>query len=572
LARVLIVEDEAVLRLTFGHFLEEEGHEVHACADYDDAVRLLDQHTFSVIITDIILPGNTGVDLLRTVRERDLNCPVVMITGEPNVESAADAVRLGAFDYLPKPVNREALARVTRLAADRFTLADERDHFATGMDRYRRELEAIFNSVHEGIVTVDAEMVAGRANTAACGMLEIDPAIVPGRPFRELSPGQLGPACEALEQTLESRKGVVERRLELAKNGVDERILMVSTSPLMDSGGNFAGAVLVLRDVTRLVRLEQQIEETRQYRDMIGRSAVMQNLFSLIKDVAETDSTVLICGESGTGKELVADALHHASPRAGGPFVKVNCAALPESLLESELFGHVKGAFTGAVKDREGRFEAAHGGTILLDEIGDIPPRLQLRLLRVLQEREFERVGSSVSIKADVRVIACTNQRLDVKIQRGEFRQDLYYRLNVVRIDLPPLRDRAADIPLLADHFIKRFNRQLQKSIEGISPEALDILLDHAWPGNVRELENCIERAFIVCREGVILPHHLPEDLLSPLATTETFDDDQAESDRIHSVLKTTDWNVAKAARMLGVARNTLYQRMRSLNIRRPMG
>jgi len=347
---------------------------------------------------------------------------------------------------------------------------------------------------------------------------------------------------------------------------------------LIGEGGAFEGAVMMIRDVTRLTRLEKQIAETQQYRDIIGKSRKMQEIFILVRELAETDSTALIYGESGTGKELVAAALHHESHRAKGPFVKVNCAALSENILESELFGHVKGAFTGAVKDRAGRFEAADGGTILLDEIGDVSPRLQLRLLRVLQEREFERVGDSLPIRTNVRVIASTNQDLDRKIQLGEFRQDLYYRLNVVRIEIPPLRGRREDIPLLVDHFCRRFNRALKREITGCAPETMEVFMRYAWPGNVRELENCLERAFIVCHDSLILPRHLPQELQS-FGVGRAFSADgsgngdgakTSDRDRIISVLQQTDWNVAKAARILRMARNTLYQKMNALQIQRP--
>jgi transcriptional regulator with PAS, ATPase and Fis domain len=353
---------------------------------------------------------------------------------------------------------------------------------------------------------------------------------------------------------------------------------MMSSTPLVNHTGKFMGALMVLRDMTRLVRLEQQVEARQQYRDMIGHSPKMQDIFRLIQDLAETDATVLVYGESGTGKELVASALHHASPRSKGPFLKVNCAALSENILESELFGHVKGAFTGAVKDRIGRFEAADGGTILLDEIGDVSPRLQLRLLRVLQEREFERVGSSKSIKTNVRVIASTNRDLEDSIRRGEFRQDLYYRLNVVRIDIPPLRERLQDIPLLVDYCIRKFNRVNRREVAAVAPEVMDLFMQYQWPGNVRELENCMERAVIVCHDTTIQRQHLPRELFdldpgaaSGFAFAAGGKGGQVdERDRIIKILKQTDWNVAKSARLLGMARNTLYNKLKSLDIARP--
>lgn len=578
MARILLVEDEAVLRLTFGEFLTQEGHEVLPAADYNQALSHLSNGNVDLVITDIILAGKTGVDLLRSVRERGLKCQVIMITGEPNVETAAEAVRLGAFDYLPKPVTRTALQRVTRLALEQKALADERDHYAKQMDIFRSDLEAIFNSVNEGIITVDAHMSVRQVNPAAAGILGLPSCALSGKPFASIRDG-FDSAREALEETLRSRNPVVDRRIELRRNRDDIRILLVSTMPLISSeAGEFKGAVMMIRDMTRLTRLEQQVEDSQQYRDMIGKSQRMQEIFNLIRELAETDSTVLICGESGTGKELVAAALHHASPRASGPFLKVNCAALSEDILESELFGHVRGAFTGAIKDRIGRFEAADGGTILLDEIGDISPRLQLRLLRVLQEREFERVGSSTPVRTNVRVIASTNQDLEEKIRKGEFRQDLYYRLNVVRLHLPPLRERRQDIPLLVEHFLRRHNKVFKREVAGAAPETMEILMTYPWPGNVRELENCLERAFIVCHDSHILPKHLPPELhrhaVQPVGSGDTAWRTEAgglsEREQIIALLKQTDWNMAKTARHLGIARNTLYQKLKSYQISRP--
>ena len=336
--------------------------------------------------------------------------------------------------------------------------------------------------------------------------------------------------------------------------------------------------MLIARDITRLTLLERELQDKHHYREMVGKSGRMREMFKLIEDLAETDSTVLIYGESGTGKELVAEAIHESSTRSGGPFIRVNCAALSEDILESELFGHVKGAFTGAIKDRLGRFESANRGSILLDEIGDISPRLQLRLLRVLQEGEFERVGDSKTIRSDVRVIASTNQDLAAKIRLGEFRQDLYYRLNVIRIDLPPLRQRKEDIPLLVDHFLRHFNTTMKKEISGLSPEALAVLMNFPWNGNVRELENCIERAFIVCHDTTILPEHLPDEILkgddlarSALRVQGIFHQgEKISKEAVLDVLAQTDWNVAKSARLLGIARNTLYEKMKAIGLSRP--
>jgi transcriptional regulator with PAS, ATPase and Fis domain len=331
--------------------------------------------------------------------------------------------------------------------------------------------------------------------------------------------------------------------------------------------------VLVIRDVTLLRDLERELREKHQFQNIIGRSKKMQDTYRLLEDLADLETTVLVTGESGTGKELVARALHYSGQRAFKPFVTVSCSALAESLLESELFGHVRGAFTGAIKDKMGRFQAANGGTILLDEIGDISPLIQLKLLRVLQEKEFERVGESVPQKVDVRVIACTNKDLKEKVRRGEFRQDLYYRLKVVEVSLPPLRDRLEDLPLLVDHFCRSFNERFKKNIEGISNEVLGKFMDYPWPGNVRELEHVMEHAFVLCRGGVITLEHLPSEIRDyerndrsersvriPVQKIPTQGSNGAQE--ILNALNKAHWNKTKAARLLGISRRTIYRKI----------
>lgn len=574
MSNILIVEDEHVLRVTFQRFLEEEGYTVATAEGYDEAVGILENDGYDVVVTDIILGGKTGIDLLRTIQEHEENCQVIMITGDPSVDTASEAVRLGAFDYLSKPVTGPALKRVIRQALDRNELARERDRYAAQIDQAKRELETIFNSVNEGIVTVDAALRVAHVNDAARTILALPDGPLGGERLAVIFPAELARASEALEKTVASREPTRDTRLEVALGNGHPKILRISTTPLVDEGG----AVLVVRDTTRLSRLEEQLEETQGYHGIIGKSPKMQQLFDMIENVKDTDSTVLICGESGTGKEGIAAAIQDLSARAGGPYIKVNCGALSEDILESELFGHVKGAFTGATKDRVGRFEAANGGTILLDEIGDVSLRVQLRLLRVLQEREFERVGDTKPVRTDVRVIVTTNQDLIEKIRAGDFRQDLYYRLNVVRVEAPPLREKKEDIPLLVEHFRKHFNAIMNKDVTGVAPETMEIFIVYPWTGNVRELENCMERAFVVCKDSEILPVHLPPEIAtytgdagSPLERSREGDSRRAlGKEQLLEVLQQTDWNVAKSAKKLGVARNTLYLKMKTFDLTRP--
>jgi transcriptional regulator with PAS, ATPase and Fis domain len=326
--------------------------------------------------------------------------------------------------------------------------------------------------------------------------------------------------------------------------------------------------VLVIRDETRLNNLERNLRERSEFGNIVGQNEKMQHIYSLIEDLADVQTTVLITGESGTGKELVADAIHYSGDRSDKPLVKVNCSALSENLLESELFGHVRGAFTGADRDRTGRFQKADGGTIFLDEIGDISQRMQLRLLRVLQEKTIERVGDSNSVKVDVRAIAASNQDLVKKVQTGEFREDLYYRLKVVEVTLSPLRERKDDIPLLIDHFIQKLNAKFNKHIYAISEDALNDFMNYEWPGNIRELEHALEHAFIICRNSTITADQLPSNMKRIQETKASPDIvSKDEQEAMLSALKRSGWNKSKAARLLGVNVRTIYRKMQKYNI-----
>jgi len=321
------------------------------------------------------------------------------------------------------------------------------------------------------------------------------------------------------------------------------------------------------------LRLQTQLKERFRPSNIIGNSKGMQVVYDLIAQVSNSDTTVLIRGESGTGKELVAHAIHYNSRRAEKPFVKVNCGALPESIVESELFGHEKGAFTGAIATRKGRFELAHGGSIFMDEVGDLSPTTQIKLLRVLQEKEFERVGGTATFKTDVRVIAATNTPLEQLIKENKFREDLYYRLNVFPIHVPPLRERKTDIPLLADFFVEKYNRLNHRAIRRISTPAIDMLMSYHWPGNVRELENCVERAVLLSADSVIHGHHLPPTLQTAEASgtihkgTLESTLDAVERDLILDALKASRGNRAKAARALGISERIMGLRVKKLRL-----
>ena len=407
---------------------------------------------------------------------------------------------------------RNAEGKITGFRAVSRDITDRKET-EKELTEHRARLEAIFASVKDGIVTVDHELRIIEANKSTENICGIAVNEVEGKIFSQCL-NQCNKSCsEVLRQTLEKKMTIKEYRIECGHQHRHQQTVSVTSSPLLDPEGKFMGVVLVIRDITLLRDLERELRERHQFQNIIGRSKKMQDTYRLLEDFANLETTVLITGESGTGKELVARALHYSGQRAFKPFVTVSCSALAESLLESELFGHVRGAFTGAIRDKQGRFQAANGGTILLDEIGDISPLIQLKLLRVLQEKEFERVGESTPQKVDVRVIASTNKDLKEKVRRGEFRQDLYYRLKVVEVSLPPLRERLEDLPLLVDHFCRSFNERFKKNIEGISSEVLGRFMDYPWPGNVRELEHVMEHAFVLCRGGAITLEHLPPEI-----------------------------------------------------------
>ena len=345
--------------------------------------------------------------------------------------------------------------------------------------------------------------------------------------------------------------------------------MLLTSSPLKDDGINSLGAVLVVRDITRLTHLESQLKERHQFHRIIGKSSRMQKIYTILDNLAETDSTVLITGETGTGKELVANAIHYNSILKKGPFVKINCSALAENLLESELFGHVKGAFTGAVNNKKGRFEMADKGSIFLDEIGDISPSIQLKLLRVLQEQEIERVGDSIPIKINVRIISATNCNLKKKVKNGEFREDLYYRIKVVELPIPSLAQRREDIPLLSQHFLDVFNSRFKKKINGLSNEVMTAFMNYSWPGNIRELNHAIEHGFVLCQGETMLVEHLPLELKEHLNKEQTLCSKKSTvtKEDICNALAQTDGNKSKAARLLGIGRRTIYRKIEEYQI-----
>jgi len=436
-AKILIVDDEMIMRESLSGWLERDGHSVQTVASGEMAIATCKQTRFDILLVDIKMEGMSGLEVLRRVKESDPDVAVVMITAFGSISTAIEAMKNGAYDYMLKPFD----------------------------------------------------------------------------------PNELGVLIEK----------IIQHQQQTREN-------------------------LYLRD---------QYKERLRFENMIGQSEPMQKLFRLICDVGPTESTVLITGETGTGKGLAAKAIHSHSRRCNGPYVVVNCGAVPEHLMENELFGHMKGAFTDAKETKRGRLELAHGGTLFLDEIGEISIRMQIDLLRVLEDGVFYRVGGTQPMEADFRVIAATNRNLQDAINEGRFREDLYYRLNVVAFTMPPLRQRKQDIPLLAEHFLHRYIQETHRPVDRISREAIDEMMLYDWPGNVRELQNAIERSVVVCKSRQITPEDLPILCKVPAERACPTRLEDVEKSHILQVLGDQQWNIARSARVLGIDRSTLYSKIK---------
>ncbi|HDL90010.1 MAG TPA: PAS domain-containing protein [Thermodesulforhabdus norvegica] len=436
----------------------------------------------------------------------------------------------------------------------------------------------ILESISDGVFTVNTDWIVTYFNRAAEEITGLPRSEAVGRKCWEVFKSSMCETECALRETLETGKPIIGKTGYII-NVFGEKIpISVSTAVLRNEKGEVVGGAETFRDLSEIEALRKELEGRYRLGDLVSSSPLMHRIFDVLPSIAESPSTVLILGETGTGKEVMARTIHELSPRRQGPFIAVNCGALPDTLLESELFGYKAGAFTGAVKDKPGRIALAEGGTLFLDEIGEVSPALQVRLLRVLQDRTYEPLGSTKTLKADIRVICATNRDLRQMVKEGLFREDLYYRINVVRIELPPLRNRKEDIPLLVEQFIHRFNQIQKKNIRDITPEALSLLMAYDWPGNVRELENVIERAFVLCRDEQIGIEHLPEEItagsLGHKLGKEVKDIKRAreifEARVIEEALRRNNYNRAATARELGIDKATLYRKMKKLGIKLP--
>ena len=432
----------------------------------------------------------------------------------------------------------------------------------------------IFNSIADGVFTTDGESRITFFNRAAeqiTGFLS-DEAI--GRYCYEIFRADICQSRCALKEVLKTEIEIVNFPVTILNKDGKRIPISISAAVLRDEKGEVIGGVETFRDLSTIEELKKELSQKYTFADIVSKNHFIHDIFNVLPNIAGSDSTVLIQGTSGTGKELFAKAIHNLSQRKNKPFIKVNCGALPDTLLESELFGYEKGAFTDAKKDKPGRFAIANGGTILLDEVGDMSPSLQVKLLRVLQEKEYEPLGSTSPKKTNVRIIAATNKDLSKLVNAEKFRDDLYYRLNVVKIDLPPLSKRREDIPLLIDTFVRKYNAQMGKKISGVSDRVLRLLLGYDYPGNVRELENIIEHAFVLCGKDQIELECLPKEITgsqmettSSLPAKEESPFDQAEAEVVEKALKKYEGDRIKTAKELGIGRTTLWRKIRKYRL-----
>ncbi len=436
-----------------------------------------------------------------------------------------------------------------------------------------RYFPLILDSVRQGIFTVNGSSQITTFNRAACEITGFDEEEVLGKFCRDVFRSDLCDTVCPMRRTIDTREEVRNREATILTKDGRPVPISVTTTPLLTKTGKFVGGVEVFQDLRQLHSLKRELDEKYRFQDIVSKNAEMRRIFRLLPLVAESNSTILVTGESGTGKELIAKAIHNSGPRKNGPFVAVNCAAMPENLLESELFGYKKGAFTDAKQNKPGRIAQAEGGTLFLDEVADLAKPLQVKILRFLQELTYEPLGSNESMKADVRIIAATNRNLGRLVSDGEFREDLFFRLNVMEIRLPPLCRRTEDIPLLVQHFIRRFQITSNRSIQGIDDEALAQLMRYPFPGNIRELENIIERAFILCTGERIHNDNLPDYISRnqedhPSANGRSMDKlAHAERDAILQTLEKHGGNRTRAAQELGIHRVTLVRKLKKFGI-----
>ncbi|MDT7042506.1 sigma 54-interacting transcriptional regulator [Candidatus Nitronereus thalassa] len=574
--KILLLEDNpGDARLIRELFREIQNHSVEIinAESLGQAFDHLKKSPFDVALVDLSLPDSHGLGTFRKLAEAYPSLPLVLLTGLNDQEIAIQAVREGAQDYLNKgEVDGQILVRSIDYAIERKRIQAELERVNAQVKKNADDLHSILNQLHIGTILTNPEGRILHMSISALRLLGKMDNGLEGQLWQHalgLTDDDIQILDHLMTQPIEERKKVL---VHFTPPGNSPHWLEID---IQDDPRDPQAKMFFLYDVTEVHKLRQQLDEKSQFHDMIGKCKPMQEVYRQIQNLSQVETTVLIEGETGTGKELVARALHYSSPRKDKPFLAVNCAGLTESLLGSQLFGHKKGAFTGASTDHRGFFESAQGGTLFLDEIGDMPPSVQTNLLRVLQEKEITRLGESQPRKVDVRIICATHQNLNEQVANNQFRADLLYRIRVGRIRLPALRERKEDIPLLVSATLSQCRQAMGKLIvQDISPSALHLLSDYAWPGNVREFKSVIEYAVLQCEGSTILPQHFPPELLEQPNHTAHQENlelptalPEKNREQILSALQQTKGNRAKAAKLMGISRATFYRWLDDLNI-----
>lgn len=497
------------------------------------------------------------------------NISMNITDGKGNVKNV-----LASITPIKRDENVLSVVFVFRDTKEMLSLAEEIQQKTFELIDQKNKLDAIFNSNIEGTFTIDNEWNVTSFNTSAEKITGYKKSEAIGKKCWDIFNSSLCRNGCHMEQTMQKGKPMIGNELEIMHKDGRKIPIRVNSGILINNKNENIGAVETFIDISEIKNLSEHLSDIFKYENIVGRNKEIKQIITVLESVSQTDSSVLVTGESGTGKELAARAIHINSPRKTGPFIAVNCSAFVESLIESELFGHEKGSFTGAIKTKIGKFELAKGGTLFLDEIGDLSLSVQTKFLRVLESREFERVGGNKTIKVEARIIAATNKHLSEEISSGRFREDLFYRINVINIHLPPLRDRMDDLPLIVNHFIELFNKKFNKEIRQFSSQAFDILMEYEWPGNIRELENVIEHCFVLCNGNIIQVECLPKRLREQKKTIITSSNaiqkngfKDVERELIISVLEMHNGNRSKAAKELNINPSTLWRKIKKLGI-----
>ncbi len=497
------------------------------------------------------------------------NISMNITDGKGNIKNV-----LASITPIKRDENVLSVVFVFRDTKEMLSLAEEIQQKTFELIDQKNKLDAIFNSNIEGTFTIDNDWNVTSFNTSAEKITGYKKSEAIGKKCWDIFNSSLCRNGCHMELTMQKGKAMIGNELDIMHKGGKKIPIRVNSGILINNKNENIGAVETFIDISEIKNLSEHLSDIFKYENIVGKNKEIKQIITVLESVSQTDSSVLITGESGTGKELAARAIHINSPRKTGPFIAVNCSAFVESLIESELFGHEKGSFTGAIKTKIGKFELAKGGTLFLDEIGDLSLAVQTKFLRVLETREFERVGGNKTIKVEARIIAATNKHLSNEISDGRFREDLFYRINVINIHLPPLRERMDDLPLIVNHFIELFNTKFSKEIKQFSSQAFDILMEYEWPGNIRELENVIEHCFVLCNGKVIQVECLPKRLREQKKLVVTSSNEiqrsgfkYVERELIISVLNKYDGNRTKAAKELNINPSTLWRKIKKLGI-----